>query len=86
MSNPSDRDLGLEARWFTGVEWSNGTAQRECVREFNEKTGKKPKEKKMSEPDWEGKCENCGESPIVPETGMCGPCTFGEADTVGGNW
>ena len=38
------------------------------------------------EPDWSGKCEVCGESPIVPATGMCGPCTFGEADTIGGNW
>jgi hypothetical protein len=39
-----------------------------------------------TKPDWSGKCENCGESPIVPATGMCGPCTFGEADTAGGNW
>ena len=39
-----------------------------------------------SEPDWSGICEVCGQSPIVPATGMCGPCTFGEADTVGGNW
>lgn len=38
------------------------------------------------EPDWEGECEVCGSSPILPLTGMCGPCTFGEADTVGGNW
>ena len=38
------------------------------------------------EPDWQGKCDVCGASPIVPETGMCGPCTFGEADTIGGNW
>ncbi len=37
-------------------------------------------------PDWSGKCEVCGESPIVPVTGMCGPCTFGEANTAGGNW
>jgi hypothetical protein len=37
-------------------------------------------------PDWNGRCEVCGESPIVPETGMCGPCTFGSADTIGGNW
>ncbi len=37
-------------------------------------------------PDWSGECENCGQSPIVPLTGMCGPCTFGEADTAGGNW
>ncbi len=39
-----------------------------------------------SDPDWTGKCENCGESPILPSTGMCGPCTFGEAETAGGNW
>jgi hypothetical protein len=38
------------------------------------------------EPDWEGGCDVCGSSPIVPATGMCGPCTFGEADTAGGNW
>lgn len=41
---------------------------------------------KDTAPDWTRKCEVCGETPIVPMTGMCGPCTFGEADTVGGNW
>lgn len=39
-----------------------------------------------TEPDWSGECEVCGQSPIVPLTGMCGPCTFGEAETIGGNW
>ena len=43
-------------------------------------------DKSETEPDWEGECETCGASPIVPITGMCGPCTFGEADTVAGNW
>lgn len=38
------------------------------------------------EPDWTGKCDNCGHTPIVPKTGMCGPCTFGEADTLMGDW
>jgi len=38
------------------------------------------------EPDWTTKCEICGEVPIMPATGMCGPCTTGEADTAGGNW
>lgn len=37
-------------------------------------------------PDWTRQCEVCGETPIVPFTGLCGPCTFGEADTAGGNW
>jgi hypothetical protein len=39
-----------------------------------------------SEPDWSRTCEVCCASPVVPETRMCGPCTFGEADTAGGNW
>lgn len=37
-------------------------------------------------PDWSKTCESCGATPVVPATGMCGPCTFGEADTAGGNW
>lgn len=51
---------------------------------------KKPEEKKErdpeTEPDWTGNCLICDASPIVPATGMCGPCTFGEAETAGGNW
>jgi CO dehydrogenase/acetyl-CoA synthase alpha subunit len=37
-------------------------------------------------PDWNHNCEVCGQTPVVPLTGMCGPCTYGEADTAGGNW
>jgi len=37
-------------------------------------------------PDWTGQCTVCGNSPIVPLTGLCGPCTWGEAETAGGNW
>lgn len=36
--------------------------------------------------DWTRKCEVCGETPVVNQTGLCGPCTFGEAETAGGNW
>jgi hypothetical protein len=39
-----------------------------------------------TEPDWSHECEVCGQRPIVPVTGLCGPCTFGEAETIGGNW
>lgn len=39
-----------------------------------------------NEPDWSRTCEVCGARPVVPSTGMCGPCTFGEAETAGGNW
>jgi hypothetical protein len=38
------------------------------------------------EKDWSRKCENCGETPVVNATGLCGPCTFGESDTAHGNW
>ena len=38
------------------------------------------------EPHWGGECVVCGQSPVVLATGMCGPCTFGEAETIGGNW
>ena len=37
-------------------------------------------------PDWSMPCNVCGESPIVPVTGLCGPCNFGEADTLNGGW
>jgi hypothetical protein len=37
-------------------------------------------------PDWSRKCETCGQTPVVPSTGMCGPCTFGESETADGNW
>lgn len=32
--------------------------------------------------DFTRRCENCGETPVVNVTGMCGPCTFGEAATA----
>ena len=47
---------------------------------------RKPLDSNSTEPDWKHECEVCGQTPILPATGMCGPCTFGEADTIGGNW
>jgi len=38
------------------------------------------------DPDWATPCEVCGQVPTVPLTGLCGPCTWGESATVGGNW
>jgi hypothetical protein len=34
----SDRRLGLKARWFTGREWADGTAQQECRQEYEVRT------------------------------------------------
>lgn len=46
----------------------------------------KEDETQDNEPDWEIPCENCGAVPTVPFSDMCGPCTFGDASTIGGNW
>ena len=48
--------------------------------------GHGPAATKTIEPDWTHECDNCGERPVVPDVGLCGPCTFGEAKTYGGNW
>ncbi len=53
---------------------------------LKDKHGFQDATKEEETPDWSGECENCGASPIVPVTGMCGPATCSEADTVGGNW
>lgn len=33
-----------------------------------------------------GSCDVCVASPTVGATGLCGPCTWGESDTIGGAW
>lgn len=52
------------------------------------KDKKKPKPITDAEikPDYTKKCIVCGASPVMPVTQMCGPCTFGDASTFGGNW
>ena len=41
---------------------------------------------KAFRPIWDAKCCVCGASPTVAATDLCGPCTWGEADTAGGGW
>lgn len=41
---------------------------------------------KDGDKNWNVPCENCGETPTVHPTGLCGPCCWGEAETYGGNW
>lgn len=31
---------------------------------------------------YDRQCKACGSKPIVQQTGMCGPCTFGTADSI----
>lgn len=56
----------------------------------NDKGGSMSKDKKPNkkdyEPNWEGKCETCDESPVVPISGLCGPCHFGNSDALTGDW
>lgn len=47
---------------------------------------------KWVDADWAHPCISCGAVPTMPETEMCGACTFGEADAytdlviAGGYW
>ena len=43
-------------------------------------------EEERGRPDWGHRCQVCDATPVVPITGMCGPCSFGEAETANGNW
>lgn len=61
-------------------------ATRQAVRANRKKFNARSVPAAETEPDWGGECEVCNSTPIVPATGMCGPCTFGEAETIGGNW
>lgn len=36
--------------------------------------------------DYSRGCQVCGCKPVVKGIGLCGPCTFGEAETADGNW
>lgn len=54
-----------------------GSAKREQQRLATMKGGDK---------DWLIPCQNCDAVPTVHPTQLCGPCCFGEAKTINGNW
>jgi hypothetical protein len=37
-------------------------------------------------PNYRVRCMVCGAVPTMGEMRMCGPCTFGDSSTAGGNW
>lgn len=50
---------------------------------------KKPDDQELDKQyrkNWKVPCEVCDQKPTVGDTKLCGPCCFGEADTLGGNW
>ena len=62
---------------------------RDRINEFMKKLPKETKDElglQNGDADWRKECENCGETPTVHPTSLCGPCCFGEAETAGGNW
>ena len=80
----SDEDLKI--REFDEFEVIEGPKECDCKKEEDGAVQHDSKTCHLVKPDWTGKCENCEGTPIVPITGLCGPCTFGEAETIGGNW
>lgn len=50
------------------------------------RAGKSVFRMKEGDKDYESSCESCGAKPTVFPTNLCGPCCFGDASTVGGNW
>lgn len=62
---------------------STGTARLE-----NEKRLKKERVAalKDGDKDYDTPCSNCDAKSTVHPTGLCGPCCFGEAETINGNW
>jgi ribosomal protein L37E len=53
---------------------------------MTDKDPRKMTDKEAFQKDYSRNCEVCGQTPVVNATGLCGPCTFGEAETANGNW
>lgn len=76
-----------EQKYYAERSYKDPKHCAECrAKKKKEKNAEREAKAEQTRPDWSGKCLMCDGSPIVPLTGMCGPCTFGEAETIGGNW
>lgn len=64
--------------------WKRGDRAREAARESRHPLGDDVY--REGDQNWKVPCEVCGGKPTVHPTDLCGPCCFGEAETVGGNW
>ena len=42
-----------------------------------------PREDYSTDPNWQVECINCGAVPTIGDSGLCGPCCYGEAETIG---
>lgn len=78
--------------------WGLGLSRSDAIKEWNRDAKGRARDLAGGEADpplcvnrhpprpREVRCIVCGAVPVVPESEMCGPCTFGEAETAGGNW
>jgi hypothetical protein len=53
---------------------------------MSEQTRSEPRVIRKFRPNWNATCDNCGQKPVVPTSGLCGPCHFGTHEAVNGGW
>lgn len=57
-----------------------------CRAKKKERSHSKRKLDSLDDKEW-GICMSCGfETFLVEDLGLCGPCCWGEAETINGNW
>jgi len=44
------------------------------------------RQQKEFRPNYQESCDNCGQTPTVGNSGMCGCCYFGTHEAVNGGW
>lgn len=74
-----------EQQFFASKKFSDPKRCKSCIRKGNEKK-QNSTDGKADDKNWEYPCDVCRAKPTVGDTGLCGPCCFGEADTADGNW
>ena len=78
--------LGLEPNGFLNMHPGHIKNRKQRPKKKERKAEVLEPGDRRTDPDWDGECECCGQSPVVPLTGMCGPCTGSGGDTAGGHW
>lgn len=74
-----------EQKFFEKQGYTPPKRCRACRQKKRQEKEAKQPQVLSKEKEW-GICASCGQEQPLTEVGMCGPCTFGEADTINGNW
>lgn len=70
----------FEKQGFTPPKRCRACRQKKRAEKEAKQPPQEPKDK-----EW-GNCSSCEQFQPLTSVSMCGPCTFGEADTINGNW